>query len=50
MKRPIIIIRLKKGSCSRDTPEKSPIPHKVYEKTPSAVAKKLIRDMADEVI
>ena len=40
----------KYGICSSDTPLKLPMPQIMYECTPSAVAKKLSNEMADEVM
>ena len=47
---PAIVKDAKYGICSRDTPLKLPIPQIMYECTPSAVAKKLSNEMADEVM
>lgn len=45
---PKMVMVAKKGSCDRETPPKEPIPQTIYERTPSSVAKKLRRDMAEE--
>ena len=47
---PAKVKEAKYGICSSDTPLKFPIPQIMYECTPSAVAKKLSNEMAEEVI
>lgn len=45
---PMMTIVVKRGSCDKETPPNDPIPHTMYERTPSSVAKKLSREMPDE--
>lgn len=45
---PNMVMVAKKESCDNETPPKDPIPQTIYERTPSSVAKKLRRDMAED--
>ena len=47
--KPIKIVDEKNGNCVDDTPPNVPNPQMTYEWTPSAVAKKLSSDIADDV-
>ena len=44
---PTMVMVAKTGMVYIDTPPKEPIPHTMYEFTPSSVAKKFINEMAE---
>ena len=48
--RPITVTAVNVGMLLMDTPPKLPRPHTMYEWTPSSVAKKLSKDIADDAM